>query len=46
MKLNIVWPKYKPISSSKLLVNGKIIVFIACSLVSSFINLIFSQIMV
>ena len=41
MKLNIVWPKYKPISSSKLLVNGKIIVFIACSLVSSFINLIF-----
>lgn len=41
MKFNIVWPKYKPISSSKLLVNGKIIVFIACSLVSSFINLIF-----
>ena len=41
MKFDISWLKRKPITSAKILVNGKLIVFLACSLVSSFINLIF-----
>lgn len=47
-KIKFFWRKYpkegklqRPISSAQVLINGKLIVFIFCSLVSAFINLVF-----
>lgn len=39
--INFFWNKKRPTSSAEVLIDGKLVVFIFCSLVSAFINLVF-----
>ena len=43
LPFKFVWPKRerRPTTSAQILINGKLIVFVFCSLVSAFINLVF-----
>lgn len=39
--ITFAWNKHRPTSSAEVLINGKLVVFIFCSIISAFINLVF-----